>query len=549
MDKFFDAMSRIGMLLAEGKENADTLLILNQTTAWKLYKGGGEVDKRQINEYNAALLADMKKLENKHVLYHLGDEILMERHGRVEDGKIVVGKMRYSRVVLPKNLGFLPNTERLLAEFEAEGGTITTVDAVAPNPITEENTLTYTSRDLDGYKLHYFVNTENTTLSATFSKGNLVLDPVTGETYPFYGSHKFEPYESLVLIENGEERQRAPEHKKLDILSLGGEWRVKGATYNSITLDKCDYYVDGEKWGENTYVLDILPRLNETRCAHDVVLEYSFNVKSVPKTLYLCTETPELFEIKVNGNKVSNKPVGEFVDKSFKLIDIENNVTEGKNIITFSGRIEQSAKTYNHLSKSWEFETMKNSLSYDQELEQIYLVGDFGAYHESETKEFENVLYKVSEPPVLGKMPEKVDSERLDLSGFPTFAGVLELEREIEVDSVDKAVILKGRGVNSVHLKINGKEVAEKMFPPYETNISPYLTEGKNLFEIKIINNLRNIQGPLHLNAPDTRGIGPGAFFRESNVFCNSHGKGESCHDVLGHYTDDYVFAHFGLEK
>ena len=549
MDSFFEAMSRIGMLLAEGKEPADTLLILNQTTAWKLYRGAGEEDKKAISEYNAAILSDMKKLERKHILYHLGDEILMERHGKVEDGKLVIGEMEYSRVVLPKNLGFLPNTVKLLDEFVKAGGIITRADDIAPNPITEENPLTYTMRELDGCKLHYFVNTENATVNATFSRGNLVMDPVTGATKSFYGSHKFEPYESLVLIENGGERERDEAKTDSLPLSLLGEWDVKNSTYNSITLDKCDYLVDGELWGENTYVLDILPRLNETRRAHDVTLKYYFDCEAIPSVLYLCSETPEIFEISVNGEKIDAKVVGDFVDKSFKLIDIKDKVKIGKNEIVFFGKIVQTERTYKHLSDSWEFETMKNSLSYDMEIEQIYLVGDFGAYHTDEPRDFHSNLYKVSTLPVIGEKPSTVDIEKIDRSGFPMFAGVLTLEREIEADCEAKKVTLTGNGINAMRISVNGCEAAMRMFPPYEVDISSHLKPGKNRIELTLVNNLRNMQGPLHLDASDTAGIGPAVFFRESNVFANRFGKGESCHDPLPTYTDDYVLAKFGLRK
>jgi hypothetical protein len=404
-------------------------------------------------------------------------------------------------------------------------------------------------RELDGYNLHYFVNTENATVSATFSRGNLVMDPVTGTTKSFYGSHKFEPYESLILIDDGRERDRAELQPELDSLSLLGEWRVKDHTYNSITLDKCDYLVDGEVWGENTYVLDILPRLNETRRAHEVTLKYSFDCESVPSVIYLCSETPELFGISVNGERIDMRVVGDFVDKSFKLIDIKEKVKLGKNEIVFFGTIGQTERTYKHLSDSWEFETMKNSLSYDQEIEQIYLVGDFGAYHTGESQDFHGNLYKVSDIPVIGKKPCVVDIEKLDGSGFPMFAGSITLEKEIEVDSADKTVTLTGNGINAMRIKVNGVEAAMRMFPPYEVDISSYLKVGKNSVELTVVNNLRNMQGPLHLDAPDTAGIGPGSFFRESNVFANHFGKGESCHDVLPSYTDDYVLAKFGLRK
>ena len=141
-----------------------------------------------------------------------------------------------------------------------------------------------------------------------------------------------------------------------------------------------------------------------------------------------------------------------------------------------------------------------------------------------------------------------IDAERLDACGYPMFSGELILEREFDVDDTNKHVILEGRGINSIHMKINGEDISVKMFPPYKTDISKYLKSGKNTIELRIINNLRNMQGPLHFIKGDEAGITPSVFFRESNVFRCISPLGEKCHDVIDHYTDDYGLVHFGLK-
>lgn len=553
MNLFFDAMSRIGMLLAEGEIVADTLVIEPQSTAWKLYRGeygeGSKLARAEIFRYNNLFVSLMKQLDRKHILYHLGDEILMERHGSVEDGKLVIGKMRYSRVVIPENRGLLEETVRLLDEFVACGGEIVSADEILPNPITEENELTYTKREFDNYDLHYFVNSTNSQISATFARGDLALDIVTGETYDFYGSHTFAPTESLVLIDTHAPRKRCDVTNPTEKLSLSGKWRVKDATYNSITLDRCDYYFDGELVAKDGYVLDILPRINERRRATELKQVYRFEVQSVPRVLFLCTETPEKFTVTCNGTPIDMTVLGDFVDKSFKLVDIASAVKTGTNTLVIESTVVQSAATYEHLSKSWAFETMKNSLSYDMEIEPIYIVGDFGAKIKGDIDTFEPESYRIDETPVITDVPEYVTAEALDMSGYPMFAGALTLERELELEDTAKHVYLCGKGINSIRLSINGRHVVTKMFAPFEVDISPYIIKGKNVFEITVINNLRNMQGPLHMNSGDDARVSPGSFFRESNVFVHAGGKGESCHDVLGHFNEKIGLVHFGLDK
>ena len=551
MDIFFDTVSRIGMLLAEGKVSADTLVILPTTTAWMLYNDAQGILRKEMEQkidyYQKKVLAIMNLLDRKHVLYHLGDEILMERHGEVIGKELRIGEMKYSKVIIPENLGFLPNTDKLLSEFKENGGVITTAEDISPNPITEENALTYTKREFDGYELHYFVNSTNSPVFATFANGNIIMNAQTGETSQFYGSYSFAPGESIVIIDNHEPRERSPEEKRLEKLSLLGEWRVKNATYNSITLDRCDYYFDGELVAKCGYVLDILPRLNELRRPVELTQRYTFNAEYTPDVLYLCIETPEIFEVTCNGKRIPCEIKGDFVDKSFKLLDIADAVVIGENELIIKGTLSQSEKTYHHLENSWAFETMKNSLSYDMEVEQIYLVGDFGAKITGELDTFEPASYRIKSVPVIVAPPATVMAESLDRSGYPEFAGTLTLEREFDVEDTQKYVELVGKGINSIHIAVNGKEVATKMFAPFNVDLSEHLKTGKNTLTLTVINNLRNMQGPLHLNAGDDEWISPAAFYRESNVFAHPGGRGESYHGVRAQFNDDIGLVHFGL--
>ena len=83
----------------------------------------------------------------------------MERHGRVEGDTLVIGEMRYRKVILPPHIAFLENTERLLREFRENGGQVVTADALPDNPIINNPAVTYTLRRFpgEGFTMHYFV--------------------------------------------------------------------------------------------------------------------------------------------------------------------------------------------------------------------------------------------------------------------------------------------------------------------------------------------------------------------------------------------------------
>ena len=552
MKVFFDAMSRVGMLIAEGSVNVDTLLIHPQTTAWTIYNGYEfTVESAQkISRYNSAFLKDIRSIEDKHVEYHLGDETLMRRHAKVEGGKLVIGNMSYSTVVMPTEYTRLfDSTKKLLDEFRAAGGRIISVDEVEPNDITAPSRLSYTSRSFDGFDMYYFVNTDNTTLTANISRGDKMMVIETGELVPFSGTHTFEPYESLVVIDTHEKRTLEHTESASVPLSLLGEWKVDSFTYNSLTLDKCDYYLDGELVEKDGYVLNILPRINELERAVDLRQVYRFTMDSVPAELFLATETPEIFEITVNGASLDKTDCGYFRDKAFRMIDIAPYAKAGENEITFTSSIKQTPECYEHLSKSWTFESMKNCLSYDMEIEPIYIVGDFALRFNGEVKELGDGTYQVADVPVITEKPEKVDISRLDYEGFCEFAGEITLSREIEIDSTDRHVYLQGACINVMRLKINGREVATKLYAPYRVELNDYLTVGKNTFELTLVNNLRNMMGPHHLHKEESRWVYPGLFYKESNIFQHPEGVGADCHDLLPLFNDAYLFVEYGVKK
>ena len=550
MKVFFDAMSRIGMLIAEGRVNVDTLLIHPQTTAWILYNGYefSAESSRLIREYNDSFLSDMRSIEDKHVEYHLGDETLMRRHARVEDGELVIGNMRYKTVVLPtRYIKLLPFTEELLGEFAAAGGRVIGVGELEPNDIIPPSRLSYTSRSFDDFEMHYFVNTDNTEISAGIRRGDKVMVIETGELIPFSGTHTFAPYESLVVIDTHKEREVVREVKAKKRLDILGEWQVDSFTHNSLTLDVCDYYFDGELVEREGYVLNILPRINALMRPVSLKQEYRFTVDSVPGEIYLATETPEIFGICVNGQKIDKTDRGYFRDSAFRKLDISPYVSVGENVITFESVIEQTPACYEHISKSWTFESMKNCLSYDMEIEPIYIVGDFGLRFVSPPTEESGKTYRIKEQPIITHRPEHVDSSRLDYCGFAEFAGELTLSREVELPDDDYYAVLKGKGLNVLRLKINGDEVATKLYPPYRVELKSFIKPGVNKIELTLVNNLRNMMGPHHLIREEERWVHPGSFYKESNIFIHKDGAGADCHDDLGVYCDGYQLVNFGL--
>ena len=552
---FFDSMSRVGMLLAEGEIIADTLLIHAESAAWELYDGSKTSESaKKINSINSAALRDMKTLENKHIAYHLGDETMMASKGRVEGSSLRIGRMTYTTVVLPKYVPIMPETRALLDEFIKAGGRVVESPAeLAIDPICSENPLTVARRKFPDFDLYYLVNSSDGTVNTSLTVGNKILDIMTGELSDFDGSLSIEHYSSAVVIDTHEPRKAAKKRESPSpVLSLAGKWQVKSSTYNSLTLDRCDWRCDGGEWTENGYVLDILPRLNLLRRPAQLEQKYRFTAEALTDEMFLVTETPEIFEISVNGIPVSNSDVGCFRDTSFRMIPIRDALRVGENEITLQSTVSQSEKCYKHIDNSWTCETMRNCLVYDTEIEQIYIAGNFGVRLADEPQELLRDAYRVKKTPIITSSPTEVDIAHLDLSGYPEFSGSLTLSRCFELDNPLARVKLKGRGITTVHIKVNGKDAGFKMWAPYELDISEYLVKGENEIELTLIGNLRNMQGPFHLKEGESYQVTPFSFVREYNVIVSGLGdaapKGEACHDVLEQWDDDICLVHYGLE-
>ena len=298
---FIDAMSRIGMLIAEGNVNFDMLLIHPQTTAWSMFS---DKSNEELEEFDNKFTDVLYSLERKHILFHLGDEIIMERHARVEGNKLVIGKMVYSKVVLMPDTLLFDNTKRLLEEFKSNGGVVITPDEVENNDVIDNSEITYTKREFDDFDMHYFVNTTKDVQKSNIKVGNAKLNIVTGELEAFDKRFTFEPMASIVVLDIKNQNKKSECKTEKEKIDLSGKWEVKQSTPNAFVLDFCDCYFAGELYEKNIHINHV----HETACTLkrkvDIRLVYKFNSEFTPKDISLVCETPDIFKFKINGNDV-----------------------------------------------------------------------------------------------------------------------------------------------------------------------------------------------------------------------------------------------------
>ena len=86
---------------------------------------------------------------------------------------------------------------------------------------------------------------------------------------------------------------------------------------------------------------------------------------------------------------------------------------------------------------------------------------------------------------------------------------------------------------------LDGKKVSEKMWEPFMTDVSEYINMGENEIELTLTNNLRNMQGPFHLEQGESYRVCPDAFYKEKCVWKYNSAE----------WNDEYCFVEFSIEN
>ncbi len=529
---FNDMVSRIGMVLTEGTVECDTLVLHPQTSAWAACN-----DEAKLDLLNQKLLSVIKTLEQKHIPFHMGDEILMERHGRIEGDAIIIGNCKYKKVIVSHCKELLDNTKGLLKEFVKNGGQIVEACDLPEHNLCDKR-ITYTKRVAENYVAHYFVNSSREGIASAIAVEGKQLDVVTGELHSFDGEHYFEPFGSLMIIGDGSHNVEAKKNETL-VQDLSGEWEVAKSGENVLTLDFCDYYFDGELQEENGYVLNIANRANCLKRKVKIHQDYKVHISTVPESLYLVCETPEVFVIQVNGKRIEKKDCGYFRDISFRKIDISPYVTVGDNTISFDCDFIQSETVYENLARAAVFESEKNKLVYDMEIEAIYLVGDFSVITDGKFETLDKYAVRYTGGFSIGAPQKYISLSHIEQQGFPFFAGSITLKKELVLSSNQCVLQYQKNGVNVIKVRINGYELSPVLWGDH-IDLSNYCVAGNNLIEITLVNNLRNMLGPHHLQCGESYNVTPALFYQEECIW-----SGWSIDDPA--FCEDYCFTALGI--
>ena len=308
--------------------------------------------------------------------------------------------------------------------------------------------------------------------------------------------------------------------------SLSAGFTLAASSGNLLTLDRCRYRVDGGGWVADD-VSVIQGRLLKLGRACDLEIEYEFEIADgfdFAKPLTMLAETPEAFAFELNGEAFPGVDSGFLFDSAFRKVALPAKLKPGRNVIGMKTRFQQNPEVYARLERARRFETEYNMLTYDSEVEAIYLWGDFTVNHAGRVEPLirgaERLHGKFSlGAPAVGQTVKAAD---LVTEGLPFFAGKLTLSCEFELTAseVDKIRLLRFRpvGGNSYRIRINREEAGVWTHGFAAVPVAQLIHAGKNTLEIEVTTSLRNLLGPFHLAEGECYAVGTLSFNREANV-------------------------------
>ena len=250
-------------------------------------------------------------------------------------------------------------------------------------------------------------------------------------------------------------------------------------------------------------------------------LRFAFGADARPAgQVYVAIESPERFDIAVNGQSIANTDAGWWTDISFRKVDVSGAVQAGQNEVVLKGVFAR-----------------------DTELESTYLIGDFGVagnWLREENRCNGQVFHRYTSDFRVTDLTDVVEAKQaagglavdLTAQGLPFFAGRAKLRQTISLPALGGRVVLEMHNLRAVvaHVIVNGQQMGAVAWPPHWLDITEGVRPGENVIEIELVTTLRNLLGPHHLNGGDLTGTGPKEFRDKSR------------------WTDDTILVPFGFD-
>ncbi|MCF7931628.1 MAG: hypothetical protein K9K93_00480 [Acholeplasmataceae bacterium] len=503
----------------------------------------------------------VEALESAQIDFDLIDETLLATQGSVSDQKISFGHQAYEILIVAETTSIEPKTVQLIQDMHQAGGTVIFVNAYPtkvagahdPSLTKDLNTknipvlanrealwekwfesLNYERvvafKDKSGYRMAhglvvsvvhrehedvlYVLNTSTVDTKTTYGtyhrpasiyRINLIDGSERDvDCRVVHGQTLFElellPMASTILVFRKTKPNSTAKHAWIENQRQRvSEMVLRLNDGNALTIDQCSYTIDGIPTKANQPTIkavdDIYEMANRLRKDIAVTLRYVFEVKDIPRDMAMHGETEDVKSIRVN-NQLVGRDVGWFVDKGIRTYDISQLITEGTNTIDFDLIIPWDQKT---VDVEEIFETERNRFYRPIDIESIYLTGDFDVTYDGHIEDRHN-HYRLSEGTYRIERPTpKQPLEDLTKQNLWFYRGSVDNTFDVSYDK-DEQIHLKIENPSNpiTVILINDRVVGTLWAPPYQVNLTPFLSKGSNEVTLRVFSSNRNLLGPHH---------------------------------------------------
>ena len=574
---FNEYFTALGYMLAESREVANVLVIHPVHSAYFDFKRD---DPSTLKELNDKFTALVEKLGARGIGHHFADETLMAKYGSVQDSRIVIGKCAYSCVVVPDMKGLDHTTVDMLRQYVSRGGRIWFAGERVPylvdgekadiglesniafddikNPgvsIDRDDTMVrMTIRRSDFGDFIYAVNLAEAESADVRlhvnARGAKAFNLESREYEALYYEEcvaggidiplRLDAGESKVIFLSASAQSGAkPVQTPMRILK-STEACVTRMDENALTIDHCALSYDNKTYTEPMPVMAVSDRLLRERANRTVYLKYAFDVKAKPGSLRIEAEKMNAACVWLNGEALSLTGKGT-QDPAFVTADITDRVRFGRNEAVFMidyYQPEHIYKVFNgvYYDHDGTTESLVNCLSYETDIEDIYLRGNFCVEGCDFTRGEKNTL--LTDGPFRVTLPRRyVTLSSLAEDGFPFFAGTMAVKLPFIAEGGETRLRLNGR-FSTARVRVNGGKTHFLMFST-NCDIAGEVRKGENLMEIELVTSCRNLYGPFHNpDDPESYSISPQSFALYGTW---KDGKSKK-------YTERYAFTPFGID-
>ena len=525
-----DYFARIAVFMEKGEVECRTLVMNPVESMWcSIHKGWAKwlettsedclPLERWYKDMYCRLLGD-------NVEYDYADEDMLARLGRIENGKLQLGKGSYTHVLVTGMITMRATTYELLKKFEEQGGKVVVegqlpsyID-VCPAEVTLGNATyddilenrsiftndknIFSSVRTDGCGRYYVMllntATEKATTCLYAPKGCITqYFPESGESREVSEeeARHFEPGEMKLLeIDSNKPENKIAEMIAYKKMALADTFDYELDEPNVLVLDrvKCEYaggtienevlrvdseirdYYKLERRSGNMYQPWYQVELGIKKYCK-MKLEYEF-ISEVEMDAYLAAEQFDRGDVEVNGAKAVEDGTW-WVDPCMKKYRIH--IVKGVNRIT-----------------------VNTFFADDTDIEAVYILGEFGVYDT-----------------IIKEKPQKLEYGDITKQGFPYYGGII---KYIFRQQVQEPEVLELKDLcGAAGVKVNGKLIA---WAPYRTVVEPC-----DKVEIELLLTRRNTFGPFHLY-PKAEDASPRSFVSEGE-----------------HWTDEMMLIANGFER